>query len=151
MEEGATVSGATLDENGKYIEVRYDENFIYRLTEVKGERFAYDFAGWTLNGQAFAPAKWEYTQDMAVIASWKEKQTQGLKFTLAGDGTYIVTGYSGLEAEVFVPSTYKGVAVTAISNDAFRGNSYITMVTLHNGVSRLGTESFKNCTALNDG
>lgn len=149
LEEGATVSGATLsDENGKYIEVRYDENFIYRLTEVKGERFAYDFAGWTLNGQAFAPAKWEYTQDMAVIASWKEKQTQGLKFTLAGDGTYIVTGYSGLETEVFVPSTYKGVAVTAISNDAFRDNSYITMVTLHNGVSRLGTESFKNCTAL---
>ncbi|MDD3947327.1 MAG: leucine-rich repeat protein, partial [Clostridia bacterium] len=149
-QQGATVTGIPPVEGQSvdYIEVRYDENFIYRLNEVEGELFAFDFAGWQLDGDSFAPAKWEYTEDVTVSASWTEKRTQGLKYTMSTDGTYSVTGYSGLSTEVFIPSDFNGVTVQTIAQSAFRNNTAVTSITIHNGITRLGNHAFQNCTAL---
>lgn len=148
-EQGAEVLGPVENDgqNANYITVNYDENFGYRLNEVTASRFAYDFTGWRLGAEAFAPAKWEFDNNITVSASWAEKKTQGLTYTLVG-GSYSVSGYSGISNEVFVPSSYNGISVTSISDNAFAGNSVVTSITIHNGVTRLGSNSFANCVNL---
>lgn len=155
-QEGARVEGIPQagGETRDYIEVTYDENFLYRLGDVKGVLFAYDFAGWRHEGAPFAPERWTFDYDeqedgrFTVFAAFTEKSTQGLKYTLLPDNTYSVTGYSGVAAEVYVPSSYNGLPVKAISDTAFKNNQTVTMITLHRGISRLGTNSFENCSNL---
>jgi len=137
-----------------YIEVAYDEDFLYRLSDVKGVLFAFHFAGWTCGGAAFAPERWTYDYNevedgkFTLHATYTEKSTQGLKYTLLSDNTYSVTGYSGVATEVYIPSSYNGLQVKQISDTAFKNNQSVTMITLHNGISRLGTNSFENCGSL---
>ncbi len=150
--EDASIEG--IPSEAEYIEVAYDEDFLYRLSNIRAVRFAYDFAGWTHEGVPFAPQRWTIDYDEAVngkftlLASYTEKSTQGLKYTLLQDNTYSVTGYSGVEAEVYIPSSYNGRPVISISDNAFKNNQSVTMVALHDGIRRLGSNSFENCRNL---
>ena len=75
----------------------------------------------------------------------------GFTFVLndQGDG-YILTGYTGSQSAVTVPSSYMGKPVTAIGQGAFQGNTAITSVALPNTVTRIGAAGFKGCTSLAD-
>ena len=74
--------------------------------------------------------------------------TPGLEFTLQSNGTYMVTGYTGSESEVTIPSFYRNVPVTLIRGYAFDGCASITSVTIPNSVTSIGYYAFKGCASL---
>lgn len=67
----------------------------------------------------------------------------------AGNG-YVVTGYTGSDAEVTVPDWYNEKPVTEIGSSAFQGNTTMTSVALPSTITRIGSAAFKNCTKLSD-
>lgn len=68
-------------------------------------------------------------------------------FTTNDDNTITITGYSG-GGNVVVPGSTNGLAVTAIGDNAFWGNSSVTSVTISNGVSSIGFQAFAYCSGL---
>lgn len=70
--------------------------------------------------------------------------TKGLKFS--GD---TVTGYSGEEEEIVVPSRYNGKDIVKIGENAFKGQS-IVKATLPETVATIGAHAFADCTYLKD-
>ncbi len=64
------------------------------------------------------------------------------------DDSVIITGYTGSETEVTVPSQIEGLNVEKISDNAFKDNKTITSVTVSSGVQDIGASAFENCTSL---
>lgn len=82
------------------------------------------------------------------IGCGEVEYTDGLQFTLdSKKQTYSVTGYTGTDEEVYLPSTYEGLSVTEIGNDAFWGKA-ITKVVIREGVWRVGKNAFGSCKQL---
>ena len=61
-----------------------------------------------------------------------------------GDTTVAITGYTGIETEIIIPSTIEGKPVTRIDSDAFLNNTDITSVTIPNSVLRIESGAFQN-------
>ncbi|MBU7006031.1 leucine-rich repeat protein [Phosphitispora fastidiosa] len=61
-----------------------------------------------------------------------------------GDTTVAITGYTGIETEIVIPSTIEGKPVTRIDSDAFLNNTEITAVTVPNSVLRIESGTFQN-------
>lgn len=53
-----------------------------------------------------------------------------------------ITGYEGYSADVLVPASIGGVAVTAIQERAFFANPWIRRVSLSDGITHIGKEAF---------
>ena len=75
---------------------------------------------------------------------------QSLDFALSNDGTYyIVTGIgSCTDVDLVIPSTYKGLPVKEIGNNAFRDCAWIKTATIPASVERLGYGAAYGCTSL---
>jgi len=72
-----------------------------------------------------------------------------LTFTLRGDGTYrvadcIETAFGTLD----IPSTYNGLAVTAIGTAAFQNCTFLSSITIPDSVTSIGTNAFWECDGL---
>lgn len=61
-----------------------------------------------------------------------------------------ITGYTGTETAVTVPSEIDGYTVKNIYNYAFRGNTSIRKVVVSSGITGVGYGAFLNCTALEE-
>lgn len=77
-------------------------------------------------------------------------QSSGVWEYYHDNGTVIITGYHGADAEVVVPEEIDGLPVVYISSDIFQGNTYITSVTIPDCVEgdSLSLQLFMNCTNL---
>ena len=74
--------------------------------------------------------------------------TDGLNYTLINNDTeYAVSIGSATAANIIIPSTHKGLPVTAIAEKGFRDTA-ITGVIIPNSVTALGRYAFYNCTGL---
>lgn len=70
-------------------------------------------------------------------------------FTFTSNGTSVcITGYNGPGGAVTIPSTLKGLPVTAIAESAFAGQSNITSISIPDGVTYIGGDAFVGCTGL---
>ena len=76
------------------------------------------------------------------------KKTDGLTFELMEDGSYTVSGYTGTDTEVFIPSVYEGIAVTSIKGNSFKNKGTITAVNIPSSVTEIGAKAFENCSYL---
>jgi hypothetical protein len=74
----------------------------------------------------------------------------GLKLTLSENSDYyIVNGIeSNNSTEIIIPDTYKDLPIKEISDNAFKGCSNITSVTISNNITMIGEHAFFNCTNL---
>jgi hypothetical protein len=64
-----------------------------------------------------------------------------------GDGTCTITGYSGPEGVLTIPSTINGLTVISIADNAFQGDS-VTNVTVPDSVTSIGVQAFISCGSL---
>ena len=72
--------------------------------------------------------------------------TKGLVFTLINNGTaYEVSGYTGSNSDVTIPSTYKSKPVTRIGDSAFSGNTKLETVSLPDSITEIGEFAFYHC------
>lgn len=78
-------------------------------------------------------------------------EENGFKYTLSDDGKgYVVSSYEGSEEKVEVPSQYQGKPVTAIGENAFFGNGFMTTVFVPDSVTSIGARAFGACSVLKD-
>lgn len=63
------------------------------------------------------------------------------------NGTATITGYTGSDSQLTLPSSIDGYAVTAIADDAFTSDS-LESITIPEGVTKIGWFAFKDCDAL---
>lgn len=64
------------------------------------------------------------------------------------DGKITITKYIGTYTTVNIPDTINGNPVTSIGNDAFKGCTGITSVTIPDSVTSIGEQAFMQCTNL---
>ena len=75
------------------------------------------------------------------------KESNGFHYEITGTNAKI-TGYSGAETVVSIPSTIDGRMVTEIGNNAFAGKSAIVSVTIPETVTVIAQDAFRNCSAI---
>jgi len=74
--------------------------------------------------------------------------SEGLAFTKV-ESSYAVTGIGSCTAEeIVIPSSFDGLPVTTIANDAFKDCRLITSVKLPEGITSIGNNAFKGCVSL---
>ena len=82
-----------------------------------------------------------------LLALMAEMQAQDFTYASA-DGTITITGYTGPGGNVTIPGTIAGLPVTSISDNAFRGVTVLTGVTIPDSVTNLGEQAFFGCSSL---
>ena len=65
------------------------------------------------------------------------------------DGIATITGYTGADIRIIIPSAIDGYAVQKIGDGAFRDNSAVTEITFPDSVTEIDDEAFYNNTSLN--
>lgn len=80
----------------------------------------------------------------------KDKETaDGLLFyTDPQSGLVVITGYSGYLAELTVPASINGGAVTAVAEDAFAQNTILELLILPDSITSLGASFCEGCPKL---
>lgn len=91
------------------------------------------------------------TQDVTLYAKWGTGLEFGLNETETG---WVVSGYSGTDAELVIPDTYMGAPVTAIGYETdrgmFYGNKTLQRVVVPDSVEYIGEGAFRECLALSE-
>lgn len=64
----------------------------------------------------------------------------------AATGT--ITGYTGYSTRLDIPETIDGVQVTAVGDQAFKGNLFLSYLTLPEGLTSIGNEAFMDVSTL---
>jgi len=64
------------------------------------------------------------------------------------DGKITITGYTGSENDLIIPTTINGLPVTQIRSRAFIGKTTLTSVTIPHGVTSIGSQAFDSCLSL---
>ena len=66
------------------------------------------------------------------------------------NGTITITGYTGPDGAVTIPTTINGLPVISIGGYAFQYNTNLTSVTIPNSVISIGVGAFYDCTSLTE-
>lgn len=111
----------------------------------------YDIQVKAIGGNGYADSSWSN-----VINFEKEYET-GCRYELYNNNTeyrLVDAGSAGISddetlvGKVNIKNTYRGKAVTAISDKAFKGNSKVKEIVINEGIREIGKQSFSNCSRL---
>ncbi len=91
-----------------------------------------------------------YSYGKCTVCGMFEKASIGLAFSLSPDGkSYYVSGIGTCEdSELFIPSMYNGLPVTAIGEFAFYQNKNLTEVAIPDTVMNIDYGAFSECNGL---
>lgn len=78
-----------------------------------------------------------------------EKTSGNYKYTADSDNA-VITGYTGNEKEVNIPSELDGITVAALGEKAFNNNKSIEKVTLPDTITEIGSGAFIYCQKLSE-
>lgn len=71
-------------------------------------------------------------------------------YQVQNDSTLIITGYSGSNSELEIPSEIKHKTVTAIGEQAFSGCDSLRKIIIPDSVTSIGNQAFSNCKNLKE-
>lgn len=71
-------------------------------------------------------------------------------YTLSGATITGLTEYGRTFTELDIPSQIDDVVVTGIAEEAFKGSTWLTSITVPDSVTSIGKSAFEGCTALTD-
>ncbi len=138
-EGGITVIEGTAAQDNSIV-VQISGNQVESIWSMKsGQLAAWSRdSGWTYSEESGdeGGGDEEEEEDDGVIT----EGTAGL--TISGG---IVTGYTGSDTAIVIPSVYNEQPVTAVASNAFFFNSNITSVTIGSGITSIGTSAFNTC------
>ena len=69
-----------------------------------------------------------------------------LSFTKNQDNTYSVDHFDRSRTDVIIPSTYNGLPVTSIGDNAFYERRSLTSIVIPSSVTSIGEHAFDGCT-----
>ena len=112
------------------------------------------FVGWALtpDGEVVYTDEAEYAMgtdsEYTLYAVWV-CGTNGIEYTLSNGGTYYtVSGYSGTETDIKIPSAYNDLLVTSIGSSAFADCDGLTSIIIPDSVTSIGESAFEYCSSL---
>ena len=88
--------------------------------------------------------------DSISITASAASTADGFNYDANADGTVTITGYSGTDTDVVIPSEIAGAPVTIIGYGAFDQNNSITSVTIPDTVTSIGEIAFNCCYSLGE-
>ena len=74
-----------------------------------------------------------------------QESSDGFQYRVEKDGFASITGYSGAEEKMIIPSEVAGMPVTRIRKGAFLQNEKITSVIVPEGIVEIGSGAFSQC------
>ncbi len=114
----------------------------------------YDFGGWFTDKYAEeALSKFPYETnartEIPVYPKWMKSGSKGIVYDLLANGTYQVSGIGSFSgAELVIPETYEGRAVSIIASGAFKDCKQLERVTLPVTLVQIRSEAFKGCDGI---
>ena len=124
---------------------------IDRLPETT--RDGYEFEGWytdkTFSNKISFP--YEVTEDQTLYAKWTQSGSEKIVFSVDANGVLTgVSGLSGSDITVEIPSEVNGITVTEIGKDVFKDNKNVGRLIIPDSVTKLGYRMCSGCTALSE-
>ena len=119
--------------------INYKED--YSLPVITKED--YKFICWTLNGVKFENGT-VLTADITLVAKWEKEKFKYVE----NDGKITITAYIDSATDVIIPAKINGKQVTAFTSGTFNHNTWITSVTIPDGVIGIDYSAFSGCTGL---
>ena len=93
--------------------------------------------------------EWNFNFDLPVTENKTVgtiSYTSGLSFSKSlKEESYLISGYTGNVADVYMPDDYKGCPVTAIKVDSFKDNESLVSVRFPSALVSVGDYAFKGC------
>ena len=95
---------------------------------------------------------WHYVDGIPTV--WPEyvelPASEGLEYTLSSDGTYYIVSGIGTctDTDIVIPSTYNGLPVKEIGDEAFEYCSSLTSIVIPDSVTSIGYEALLGCKSL---
>lgn len=88
--------------------------------------------------------------EKTLLINGEEKTSEGFEYTLSSDRSYyILTDLGAAKGSIFlIPDTYDGKPVKEIADRAFRDLKNIKSIEISEGIERIGSYAFQNCTSL---
>lgn len=115
-----------------------DENGVVTLLSIGGTQIRADFAG----NDDYNPGYAEYYLEVS----------DTIGYVIEDDGTVTIVGGSDVTGDVVIGETVviegKTYQVTGIGDDAFKGNTAITSITIPDGINTIGAGAFDGCSQL---
>lgn len=124
---------------------------IDRLPETT--RDGYEFEGWytdkTFSNKISFP--YEVTENQTLYAKWTQSGSEKIVFSVDANGVLTgVSGLSGSDITVEIPSEVNGITVTEIGKDVFKDNKNVGRLIIPDSVTKLGYRMCSGCTALSE-
>ena len=115
------------------------------LYPIQPEKEGYEFIGWYYSDNTVALEGSTITSNITLYAKFEEK----ILFEYTEYEDYIeITGYTGSDSEVIIPSEINGLTVTKIGSEAFSGCTNITSITMPDTIVSVGFMAFLECSNL---
>ena len=116
-------------------------------------RDGYEFEGWytdkTFSNKISFP--YEVTEDLTLYAKWTQSGPEKIVFSVDANGVLTgVSGLSGSDITVEIPSVVNGITVTEIGQDVFKDNKNVARLIIPDSVTKLGYRMCSGCTALSE-
>ena len=113
----------------------------------------YEFEGWytdkTFSNKISFP--YEVTEDLTLYAKWTQSGPEKIVFSVDANGVLTgVSGLSGSDITVEIPSEVNGITVTEIGKDVFKDNKNVGRLIIPDSVTKLGYRMCSGCTALSE-
>ncbi len=88
--------------------------------------------------------------EKTLLINGEEKTSEGFEYTLSSDKSYyILTDLGEAKGSIFlIPATYNEKPVKEIADRAFNGLKNIKSIEISEGIERIGSYAFQNCTSL---
>ena len=113
----------------------------------------YEFEGWytdkTFSNKISFP--YEVMEDQTLYAKWTQSGSEKIVFSVDANGILTgVSGLSGSDITVEIPSEVNGITVTEIGKDVFKDNKNVGRLIIPDSVTKLGYRMCSGCTALSE-
>ena len=91
-----------------------------------------------------------YQVKVAGSSSGSSSSDNGYEYKILKNGSAQITGYTGKDTELIIPSVLDGHPVSSIGDSAFQYCYKLTEVTIPSGVTSIGNDAFSDCNNLTD-